>query len=141
MNVLEKILEEIEEEIRDSIPFSEQRADGLRKARDIIRKHMSELSRENNQKNTRLPRDNDGWIKCEERSPEEAGRYIITALDGERKIVSFAKWQNRYKRFDMAGERAYWRVIAWQPLPEPYRPEKEKSSCKEHIMSRFMKVE
>ena len=33
-------------------------------------------------------------------------------------------------------------VIAWQSLPKPYRqPKKEKSSCKKHIMSRFMKVE
>lgn len=75
--------------------------------RDFIRKHM-----------------NDGWISVEERLPEEAGTYIINALTGERNIVTFAKWQNRYKRFDMTGARTYWKIIAWRPLPEPYRPER-----------------
>lgn len=74
---------------------------------DIIRKHM-----------------NDGWIPVEERLPEEAGTYIVNALNGERSIVTFAKWKNRYKRFDMTGARAYWRIIAWRPLPEPYRLER-----------------
>lgn len=79
---------------------------------DIIRRHM-----------------NDGWIPVEERLPEEGGTYIITAKDGEREIISFAKWQNRYKHFDMTGKRAYWRVIAWRPLPEPYHPE-QPETCK-----------
>ena len=65
-----------------------------------------------------------GWIPVRERLPEEAGTYIVNALNGERDIVTFAKWQNRYKRFDMTGARAYWRIIAWRPLPEPYRPER-----------------
>ena len=67
---------------------------------------------------------NDGWISVEERLTEEAGTYIINALTGERNIVTFAKWQNRYKRFDMTGARTYWKIIAWRPLPEPYRPER-----------------
>lgn len=67
---------------------------------------------------------NDGWIPVERGLPEEAGIYIVNALNGERSIVTFAKWKNRYKRFDMTGARAYWRVIAWRPLPEPYRPER-----------------
>lgn len=80
--------------------------------KDIIRKHM-----------------NDGWIPVSIRMPEKAGTYIINVLDGERDIVTFAKWQNRYKRFDMTGARAYWRIIAWRPLPEPYRPE-QPETCK-----------
>lgn len=67
---------------------------------------------------------NAGWIPVEERLPEEAGTYIINALTGERNIVTFAKWQNRYKRFDMTGARTYWKIIAWRPLPDPYRPER-----------------
>ena len=69
---------------------------------------------------------NDGWIPVEERLPEEAGTYIINALTGERNIVTFAKWQNRYKRFDMTGARTYWKIIAWCPLPEPYHPERSR---------------
>ena len=104
MQELEKILEEIEIKIAGSMG---KKREGLLEAHDIIRKHM-----------------NDGWIPVEERLPEEAGTYIVNALNGERSIVTFAKWKNRYKRFDMTGARAYWRVIAWRPLPEPYRPER-----------------
>lgn len=32
------------------------------------------------------------------------------------------------------------KVIAWRPLPEPYKPKKD-TSATEHVMSRFMKVE
>ena len=107
MQELEKILEEINEEIKSSIAFSSVFTDGLCRARNIIRKHM-----------------NDGWIPVSIRLPEKAGTYIINALDGERDIVTFAKWQNGYKRFDMTGARSYWRIIAWRPLPEPYRTER-----------------
>lgn len=104
MQELKKILEEIEIKIAGSMG---KKREGLLEAHDIIRKHM-----------------NDGWIPVEERLPEEAGTYIINALTGERNIVTFAKWQNRYKRFDMTGARTYWKIIAWRPLPEPYRPER-----------------
>ena len=119
MQELKKILEEIEMKKKKcldivrveidpmEITIHREQYKGLRMAEDIIRKHM-----------------NDGWIPVEERLPEEAGTYIVNALNGERDIVTFAKWQNRYKRFDMTGARAYWRIIAWRPLPETYRPER-----------------
>lgn len=112
MQELEKILEEINKRIDRSMLYSYQHAEGLREAKGIIRKHM-----------------NDDWIPVSIRMPEKAGTYIINVLDGERDIVTFAKWQNRYKRFDMTGARAYWRIIAWRPLPEPYRPE-QPETCK-----------
>lgn len=49
---LEKILEEINEEIKSSIAFSSVFTDGLCRARNIIRKHMD-----------------DGWIPVDERMP------------------------------------------------------------------------
>ena len=113
MQELEKILEEIDETIEryGKNPYIDEKVTdlcyGLNIAKDIIRKHM-----------------NDGWIPVEDALPEEAGTYIVNALTGERNIVTFAKWQNRYKRFDMTGARTYWKIIAWCPLPEPYRPER-----------------
>ena len=113
MRELEKILEEIDREVEEymEIDFGDEYNAGIKDmakmAKKIIRKHM-----------------NDGWIPVEERLPEEAGTYIINALTGERNIVTFAKWQNRYKRFDMTGARTYWKIIAWRPLPEPYKPER-----------------
>ena len=114
MQELEKILEEIDQEkknaalsIRHTTGYKAGQIGMAERIEEIIRKHM-----------------NDGWIPVSIRMPEKAGTYIINVLDGERDIVTFAKWQNRYKRFDMTGARAYWRIIAWRPLPEPYRPKR-----------------
>ena len=86
MNVLEKILEEIERTRKSIIDMSDEEPelvdvedwfdDGVDQgkliayevAKEIIRSHMDDISRENNQENTRLPRDNDGWISVEELS-------------------------------------------------------------------------
>ena len=107
MQELEKILEEIERVGNIQFASYTKPLIAVEDVIKIIRKHM-----------------NDGWIPVEERLPEEAGTYIINALTGERNIVTFAKWQNRYKRFDMTGARTYWKIIAWCPLPEPYRTER-----------------
>ena len=115
MQELEKILEEIDREVEEymEIDFGDEYNAGIKDmakmAEKIIHKHM-----------------NDGWIPVEDALPEEAGTYIVNALNGERDIVTFAKWQNRYKRFDMTGARAYWRIIAWRPLPEPYHAERSR---------------
>ena len=84
--------------------------------RDIIRKHM-----------------NDGWIPVDERLPEDEIPVpkLVTALVPDRK----ARWDNS-ETFsvivdtdiydpDYTGKWEYYKknVIAWCPLPEPYRPE------------------
>lgn len=63
------------------------------------------------------------WIPCSERLPEESGTYIVTAYDGVEERVTFAKYQKRLKRWELTGARAYWRVLAWMPLPEPWEGE------------------
>lgn len=114
MQELEKILEEIELEkkrVSLSPDCSNEHAVTetilLEKIEKIIRNHM-----------------NDGWISVNRGFPKEAGTYIVSAFDGEKNRVTFAKWQNRYKRFDMTGARSYWKVVAWCPLPEPYYQER-----------------
>lgn len=108
MQELEKTLEEIEKlhskilHSKFACEVTEQEITALVNAKDIIRKHI-----------------NGGWISVDNNPPKEGGTYIIKALEGDRIVVSFAKWQNRYKRFDLTGRRAYWRIIEWQPLPEP----------------------
>ena len=69
--------------------------------------------------------DHGGWIPVSEKSPKSAGTYIVTAMDGGTAVVAFMKWQNRYKRWDKTGRRAYWKVVAWMPLPDPYREANE----------------
>ena len=52
--------------------------------------------------------------------PEESGTYTITAYDGVDRRVTHAKYQKRLKRWELTGARAYWRVLAWRPEPEPW---------------------
>lgn len=117
MQELEKILGEIDVEIEKERAMCEDIEDtpgwrlyekAMKRAKDIIRKHMNDTDTAG-----------DGWIAVDNSPPKEGGTYIIKAIEGDRVVVSFAKWQNRYKRFDLSGRRAYWRIIAYQPLPEP----------------------
>lgn len=65
------------------------------------------------------------WIPCSERLLDERGTYIVNAIENHMVHVTFAKWMPRMKKWNLTGSRSYWKVTAWQPLPEPYRPEKE----------------
>ena len=109
MQELEKILEEIDQEVKEymEIDFGDEYNAGIKDmakmAEKIIRKHM-----------------NDGWIPVEERLPED-GTYLCT-LAGELCGIE--------EPFTgMCGiENGIWDepdcVIAWRPLPEPYRSER-----------------
>ena len=73
----------------------------------------------------KLKEEND-WIPVEERLPEENGFYIAT-MDGEivgqeEPFVGLAEFEDG-KWID--DEDDYKCVIAWRPLPEPYRPKKD----------------
>jgi hypothetical protein len=62
----------------------------------------------------------DRWIPCSERPPEENGRYLITEKTDGTKV------QEGYFCRTRDGE-PYWgylHVTAWRPLPEPYTEEK-----------------
>lgn len=60
------------------------------------------------------------WIPCSERLPEHGGRYLISVLDGINRRTTVAPYLPRCKTWAMTGRMAYWKVIAWMPLPEPY---------------------
>lgn len=146
MEILEKILEEIDDiyvddiagygvecnlKERTNLPCNNCYECIKDACKAIVCKHM------NNGKDINVI-SNDGWIPVEERLPEN-GTYLCT-LDGElcgidEPFTGMCGIENG--KWDEEGC-----VIAWQPLPEPYRrPKKEKPPCKEHIMRRFMKVE
>lgn len=61
------------------------------------------------------------WIPCSERLPEHGGRYLISVLDGINRRTTVAPYLPRCKAWAMNGRMAYWKVIAWLPLPEPYK--------------------
>ena len=107
MKGLEKILEEIEQLVNMHYEDDSVKTTILRKLRGI-RKHM-----------------NDGWIQVEDRLPEKDGIYIAT-MDGEitgqeEPFVGLAELENGLWVDD---DIDYKCIIAWRPLPEPYRPER-----------------
>lgn len=111
MNVLDEIIDELKEE-----GIIEDNERGHR-AVDIIRSHMNEA-------------ENGGWIPVSERPPEEGEKCIITDKCGyvhDGIIYDYADSRDEKPSFHRWDDE-YWQcfrpdVIAWQPLPEPYRPE------------------
>lgn len=61
------------------------------------------------------------WIPVSERLPEASGTYQVTCMDGRIYRSTYAKFQCKLKRWELTGARSYWKVIAWMPLPEPYK--------------------
>jgi len=60
------------------------------------------------------------WILCSERLPKESRKYLVTVFDGIGKRTTSAPYHRRSKSWTLTGRMAYWKVIAWMPLPEPY---------------------
>ena len=58
------------------------------------------------------------WIPCSEGMPKKTGYYICTCHDGIRYRTSALKWSTGWV---LTGARSYWKVIAWMPLPEPWK--------------------
>lgn len=61
------------------------------------------------------------WIPVGERLPEASGTYQVTCMDGRIYRSTYAKFQCKLKRWELTGVRSYWKVIAWMPLPKPYK--------------------
>ena len=120
MNVLEKILEEIEEAIfQEDAPIylGDMEVDGYvraSKVKEIIRSHMNEV--------------NDDWIPVEDGLPEEGEEVEVTieemadSASGMRYYTKTAWVQE--ERWVIKRNPCNPRVIAWRPLPEPYKPKK-----------------
>ena len=130
MNVLEKILEEIKEAaFQEDAPIylGDTEVDRYVQesvVKEIIRSHMDEM--------------NDDWIPVEDGLPEDERMVLVTYMTKSGiSSVDRARFDGKYWR----GSGFMGRVIAWRPLPEPYKSKKDISAAGEHIMSRFMKVE
>ena len=135
--MLDKILEEIEKQKSCClmIGYAKEYNQGALKMaeviEDIIRKHM-----------------NDGWIPVEKRLPEEHEESrdrldtdTLAVIDTEHNMVSnlvqctvYDSRKDEYFVCDDCTVNGKWcnfeevtgtyKVIAWRPHPEPYRPEK-----------------
>ena len=113
MNVLEKILEEILQYRKDNSVLAGKQVMAIE---EIIRSHMDEA------KNINVP-SNDGWISVEERLPEKTDYYLVQLSRklpnedySDRVVVLF---NGEEKEFECYANL----IIAWQPIPKPYRPD------------------
>lgn len=118
MNVLEKILEEIENHAIEFESFGmcdDYVSVGWIK--EIIRSHMLE---------------NDDWIPVEERLPEDCEEIVLVQVSG--KMAENIWFDNAFELATYVNGEGWIlenypecenpKVIAWQPLPEPYKPKK-----------------
>jgi hypothetical protein len=62
----------------------------------------------------------DKWIPCEERLPSEDGKYIVCTTKGS---VYCAKYSKKHSTNYGFHTDSYTHIIAWQPLPTPYKKE------------------
>ena len=101
------------------------------------------LSRENTTETARSSQDNDGWIPVLDNLPEDDVDVLITYADIDDEIytdicittygyaylggnkLDFKEWRSPFEYF-----RSNYKVIAWQPLPEPYRSERSRENEK-----------
>ena len=125
----EKIVERIDEELRKSeeryyrylddsnLPCMFDKSDIEEKKVDTI-KEMLEIVKEVAEEY------NGGWIPCSERLPEEYGEYLVWWTDITRgqyyEIVEYEPDNGWIGEIPQAFEGKY-SVIAWQPLPEPFK--------------------
>ena len=113
MQELEKILEEIDQEkknaalsIRHTTGYKAGQIRIAERIEEIIRKHM-----------------NDGWMPVEERLPEAEQEHVLACRrDGSIDTARYSPYSDRWYVGSMCSVSLD--VIAWRPLPEPYRPER-----------------
>ncbi len=60
------------------------------------------------------------WIPCSEKLPDTSGSYLCTCSDGHTNRVTMLTFLKRLKAWNLTGTRAYWKVLAWMPLPDAY---------------------
>ena len=98
-----------------------QNEDGAFSTYDDTYDVVDRKSTEEEQKKAIARLESTNWIPVSERLPEASGTYQVTCMDGRIYHSTYAKFQSKLKRWDLTGARSYWKVIAWLPLPEPYK--------------------
>lgn len=130
MNVLEKILEEIKEVekkfvVGHEVLFALGATGIATEIEEIIRSHMDDVT------DTNIP-SNDGWIPVEDGLPEDCEEIVLVQVSG--KMAENIWFDNAFELATYVNGEGWIlenypecenpKVIAWQPLPEPYKPKK-----------------
>ena len=128
MNVLEKILEEIKKLKRNQCNLNQDFYIGYMSALSTLEGFVAGL--------------NDGWIPVEDGLPERTDYYLVQLsrkLPNEDYSDMVVVLFNGIEKEFMCYANL---IIAWQPLPESYKPKKNiPVEGMDHIMRRFTKVE
>lgn len=61
------------------------------------------------------------WIPCSERLPEESGKYLGQLDWGNITDIFFSKKWQKWNAHDSQEPKHAIEVVAWMPLPEPYK--------------------
>lgn len=120
MNVLEKILGEIEELKRNQDSKNQDFVTGYISALSTVEGVIAGLDEA---KDINVP-SNDGWIPVEKKLPEEKMEVLCCFENGTVQSL-WQNWKNDGFGDYFDDDLIPTEVIAWQPLPEPYKP-KEK---------------
>lgn len=90
----------------------------LKQAADTIETLSAKLAAANMERSDKYY--GGGWIACNDRLPEESGDYLITDEDGNSTCAYYNKSVKGWCGIEEGCIAFY--PVAWQPLPEPYRP-------------------
>lgn len=147
MNILEQILEKIEHEAMTNKEIGRKQCEGMARAMNIIRSYIDDVTGEDiHSKCSECSRrkwyqkgyedgkkdicnDND-WIPVEERLPKRF-TVVLASFDNGDVETLWQCWgedEEELKYFELGDEErdgGIKKVIAWQPLPEPYKPKKK----------------
>ena len=68
------------------------------------------------------------WIPVSERLPEKNGYYLVTTDGSHNDVIDIAEYGKfwNHLKYDWMWNKAS-KILAWMPLPEPYRKEGEKN--------------
>ncbi len=130
MNVLEKILKEIEE--RGNIQFSSYTKPliAVEDVLEIIRSHMDEIPncegysrRKWYQKGFEDGKKDNDWIPVEEKLPE---KEVIAQNVYNEMMIGYVYYSEEMEWYGCESDDVYLsNVVAWQPLPEPYKKHRQ----------------
>ena len=110
----------------------------LREAADVIEELSTKLQAANMERSSQYY--NGGWIPVSERLPEESIKqimlgeehtsdFVLVTIKGQtypfpKAKVKVARYSYTYKAWQIANNN-FGKVVAWMPLPEPYKAESE----------------
>ena len=105
---VEKVVEELEMEMKASSGYSAERVSAFSRAIEIVKQEAEQY--------------NNGWIPCSERLPKYGEVVMCSCTNSGITISCITHKGVKPSKSVRFGQHS---VIAWQPLPLPYHPKGE----------------